>query len=177
MTPLVGREHEVGLLRARWTQAKDGMGQVVMLSGEAGIGKSRLGQVLKEHLTGEHTRIECQCSPYYQHTAFYPVVTYLQRFLQFTREEPVEERLRKLEDASHRMALPVRRSCPCWPRCSGCRLPRIIPHSPSRLSGKAEDPGNLAGVAAAEAERQPVCVVMEDLHGGPLDAGVAQPAH
>ena len=76
LTPLVGREQEVGLLRERWAQAKDGLGQVVVLSGEAGIGKSRLVQVLTEHLAGEaHTRIECHCSPYYQQSALYPVVT------------------------------------------------------------------------------------------------------
>ena len=50
LTPLVGREQEVALLRERWAQVKDGLGQVVLLSGEAGIGKSRLVQVLKEHV-------------------------------------------------------------------------------------------------------------------------------
>ena len=53
LTPLVGREQEVGLLLARWVQVKDGVGQVVLLSGEAGIGKSRLVQVLKEHVASE----------------------------------------------------------------------------------------------------------------------------
>ena len=58
----MGREHEVGLLCERWAQVKDGLGQVVLLSGEAGIGKSRLVQALKEHLAGEaYTRIECRC--------------------------------------------------------------------------------------------------------------------
>src|SRR5262249_32445076 len=67
LTPLVGREQEMGLLRERWAQVKDGWGQAVLLSGEAGIGKSRLVQALKEHLTGEaHTRIECRALSYYQ---------------------------------------------------------------------------------------------------------------
>ena len=58
LTPLVGRETEVRLLRERWAQVKDGQGQVVLLSGEAGIGKSRLVQVLKEHVAGEpHARL------------------------------------------------------------------------------------------------------------------------
>src|SRR6516165_10283322 len=66
LTPLVGREQDVALLRARWAQVKDGLGQVVLLSGEAGIGKSRLVQVLKEHVaTGPHAWLTpCQCSPY-----------------------------------------------------------------------------------------------------------------
>jgi len=67
LTPLVGREQEVALLLERWEQVKDGLGQVVLLSGEAGIGKSRLVQVLKEHLTTEPQAwlTPCQCSPYY----------------------------------------------------------------------------------------------------------------
>jgi class 3 adenylate cyclase len=73
LTPLVGRESEVTLLLDRWAQVKDGQGQVVLLSGEAGIGKSRLVQVLKGHVTNEpHLRWECRCSPYHQNSAFYP---------------------------------------------------------------------------------------------------------
>jgi hypothetical protein len=70
LTPLVGRAPEVGLLVERWTRVKAGMGQVVVLEGEAGIGKSRLVQVLKDHVAGEaHTWFECRGSPDYQHTA------------------------------------------------------------------------------------------------------------
>src|SRR5439155_7528146 len=73
LTPLVGREQEVALLLERWAQVHDGLGQVVVLSGEAGIGKSRLVQVLKDRIADvPHTRWECRCSPYYQHTALYP---------------------------------------------------------------------------------------------------------
>src|SRR5215831_4607098 len=68
LTPLVGREQEIGLLRERWGQVKEGSGQVVLLSGEAGIGKSRLVQVLTEHVATEPQAwlTPCQCSPYYQ---------------------------------------------------------------------------------------------------------------
>ena len=73
LTPLVGRDQEVGLLLERWAQVKDGLGQVVLLSGEAGIGKSRLVQMVKEHVAGgPHFRWECRCSPYYQNSALYP---------------------------------------------------------------------------------------------------------
>src|SRR5262249_51123268 len=76
LTPLVGREQEVGLLRERWAQVKDGLGQVVLLSGEAGIGKSRLVQVLQDYVATESQAwlTPCQCSPYYQHTALYPLI-------------------------------------------------------------------------------------------------------
>jgi predicted ATPase len=84
LTPLVGREPEVGLLVERWARVKAGMGQVVVLEGEAGIGKSRLVQVLKDHVAKDaHTLLECRVLPYQQHTALYPVVDLLHRLLQW----------------------------------------------------------------------------------------------
>src|SRR5439155_4885357 len=84
LTPLVGREQEVGLLVERWEQAKAGHGQVVLLSGEGGIGMSRLVQVLKDHVANElHVRWECRSLPYYQNTALYPLTDSLQRPLQW----------------------------------------------------------------------------------------------
>jgi hypothetical protein len=81
LTPLVGREQEVGLLVERWAQVKDGLGQVVLLSGEAGIGKSRLVQVLTEQVATEpHACLTpCQCSPYHQHSVLYPLIDLLER--------------------------------------------------------------------------------------------------
>src|SRR3990170_2981013 len=97
LTPLIGREQEVELLLKSWERVKEGEGQVVLLSGEAGIGKSRLVQVLKERLSGEtHIRIESRCSPYYQNSALYPIIDHLQRLL-FRREDSPEEKLCKLE--------------------------------------------------------------------------------
>src|SRR5262249_22036955 len=80
LTPLVGREQEVGLLVERWEQAKAGQGQVVLLSGDAGIGKSRLVQVLKDHVTNEpHVRWECRSAEYSQNTALFPLTDLFQR--------------------------------------------------------------------------------------------------
>jgi class 3 adenylate cyclase len=74
LTPLVGRESEVTLLLEHWEQAKAGHGQVVLLTGDAGIGKSRLVQMLKEHIAQEpHTRWECRSAEYYQNTALFPL--------------------------------------------------------------------------------------------------------
>jgi predicted ATPase len=107
---LVGREPEVALLRERWAQVKDGMGQVVLLSGEAGIGKSRLVQGLTEQVASElHAWLTpCQCSPYHQNTALYPMVDLLERVaLRFDREEPPQQKLRKLEGFVVQYGLPL----------------------------------------------------------------------
>src|SRR5262249_8972111 len=94
LTPLVGREQEVGLLLERWTRAKEGAGQVVLLSGEPGIGKSRLVQVVKERVRAEGAmRLEFRCSPYSQNSALYPVIEHLQRLLQFNRTDSPQVKL------------------------------------------------------------------------------------
>jgi hypothetical protein len=115
LTPLVGREQEIGLLRERWAQVKDGVGQVVLLSGEAGIGKSRLVQVLMEQVASEPQAwlTPCQCSPYYQHTALYPMIDLLERVaLRFDREEAPAQKLRKLEGFLAQYGLPLAEAVP-----------------------------------------------------------------
>ena len=80
LTALVGREEESELLRRRWSRAKGGAGQVVLLSGEAGIGKSRLAAALLEHLAGEpHTRLRYFCSPQHTDSALYPIIDQMER--------------------------------------------------------------------------------------------------
>ena len=76
------------VLDERWQHAREGMGQVVVISGEAGIGKSRLVQILYERVASEpHVHLECRCSPYHQHSAFYPIVDFLERTLGLDRED------------------------------------------------------------------------------------------
>src|SRR5262249_45827591 len=99
LTPLVGREAEVALLRERWAQARDGLGQVVLLSGEAGIGKSRLVQVLYEHVAAEpHARLEWRCSPYAQQSPLHPVIAHLHRLLRWRPDDTPAEKLHTLEE-------------------------------------------------------------------------------
>src|SRR5262249_15680941 len=117
LTPLVGREQEIELLRERWVQVKDGLGQVVLLSGEAGIGKSRLVQVLTEHVASEPQAwlTPCQWSPYYQHTALYPWIELLERVaLRFDREEPGPQKLSKLEGVLVQYGLPLAEVVPLF---------------------------------------------------------------
>src|SRR5262249_15432819 len=114
-TPLVGREQEVRLLQERWAQVKDGLGQVVLLSGEAGIGKSRLLELLQEHVASEPQAwlTPCQCSPYYQNTALYPMIDLLERVaLRFEREESASQKLSKLEGFLMQHGLPLAEAVP-----------------------------------------------------------------
>ncbi|HSA80035.1 MAG TPA: adenylate/guanylate cyclase domain-containing protein [Geminicoccaceae bacterium] len=98
LTPLVGREHELGILLERWAWAKDGDGQVVLLSGEPGIGKSRMIRVLRERLGDEpYTPLSHYGSPYHTNSALHPVIDLLERAMRLDREEPPEEQLARLE--------------------------------------------------------------------------------
>src|SRR5262249_12846822 len=87
-TPLVGRHEEPAMLERRRQQAKSGEGGVVLLSGEPGIGKSRLAQALLVRLAGEpHTRLRTFCSPHHQDHALYPTIAQLERAAGFRRED------------------------------------------------------------------------------------------
>ena len=98
LTPLVGREEELDLLLRRWSQARDGEGQVVLLSGEPGIGKSRILNALRERLEAQGVQaLRFQCSPYYVNSAFWPIIDNLERALKFTRDETAEAKLDKVK--------------------------------------------------------------------------------
>jgi class 3 adenylate cyclase/predicted ATPase len=94
---LVGRDEEVELLMRRWKQVKTGEGRAVLISGEPGIGKSRLTAAVGEHIgTEPHTRLRYFCSPHYQDSALYPFIVQLERAAGFTRGDQVETKLDKL---------------------------------------------------------------------------------
>jgi predicted ATPase/class 3 adenylate cyclase len=98
MTPLVGRNEEVDLLLRRWEQAKGGDGQVVLISGEPGIGKSRIAETILQRLSSEpYIRLRYFCSPHHQDSAFYPSIAQLERAMGFRRDDADDQRLDKLE--------------------------------------------------------------------------------
>src|SRR5580700_4809059 len=96
-TPLVGRDEEVEVLSRRWARAKAGEGRVVLISGEPGIGKSRLTAALSEHVGNEpHTRLRYFCSPHHQDSALYPFIAQLEHAAGFVRDDAAEAKLGKL---------------------------------------------------------------------------------
>ena len=98
LTELVGREEELELLLRRWSKAKTGEGQVVLLSGEAGIGKSRLTAALLERLAGEpHTRLRYFCSPQHTDSALYPIIGQMERAAGFAHDDTAQAKLDKLD--------------------------------------------------------------------------------
>src|SRR5262245_25212134 len=166
LTPLVGRSHEIGLLLERWERAKDGEGQVVLLSGEPGIGKSRLVQELKERTEQDGvTLIEFRCSPYYQNTAFSPVIEHLQQVLSFQRDDTLSTRLEKLQRTLTAYRFPQADTVPLFATLLSLPYPEGSPPlnlSPQRQRQKTQEA--LVAWLLEEAEQRAVYSIWEDLH-------------
>jgi class 3 adenylate cyclase len=166
LTPLVGREEELELLLRRWSQAKDGEGQVVLLSGESGVGKSRILSALRQRLEAQGVQaLRFQCSPYYVNSAFWPVIDNFERALEFTRDEPTDAKLDKLEalivTQYGRMLADVRfvaaiLSIPCEARYGA------LPMTPQKH--KDETLRTLVDLTEAAACRHPSVMLFEDAH-------------
>ena len=167
LTPLVGRESEVTLLLERWEHAKSGQGQVVLLSGDAGIGKSRLVQMLKDHVANEpHTRWECRSSSYFENTALFPMIDLFQRLLQFETGDTPDEKLGKLAQMLSQYRLPLEETVPLFAPLlslpiSENRYPPLN-LSPQRQRQKTLE--TIVTILLELTERQPVLFILEDLH-------------
>jgi tetratricopeptide (TPR) repeat protein len=166
LTSIVGRDGEMELLRDRWARARAGKGQVVLISGEAGIGKSRIADALLERVIGEpHIRLRYQCSPYHANSPLHPFLQQLERAADFRRGDTAEQKMDKLQallDRSEnrgeeREALyAAMLSIPLGNRDSA---PRI---SPQQLKDKSL--AALLERIAALAAQAPVLLVFEDAH-------------
>jgi class 3 adenylate cyclase len=165
LTPLVGRKAEIALLLERWAQAQNGQGQVVVLSGEAGIGKSRLVQELQAHVEQEGaTRLVFHCLPDHQPSALYPAIEHLQRLLRLHREDTHEAKLGKLEQVLQGYGLPLQEMTPLF--AALLSLPAPADYPPLHLSPLAGGGGR----ATARAR----CMGGTAL-GRSLNAGVPRP--
>jgi len=166
LTPLIGRVHEMGLLRERWEKARQGEGQAVLLSGEPGIGKSRLVQELKEQLAHAGvTRLEFRCSPYHQHSALYPLIDHLQRLLQFAHEESPTSKLEKLQHRLSHYRFPQADTLPLL--AALLSLPHPAGSPPITMSPQKQKEKTHAALVAwlvEEAEQKTVYTTWEDVH-------------
>jgi hypothetical protein len=166
LTPLVGREQELGLLLERWRLAQDGEGQVVLLSGEPGLGKSRILSALRERLEGRGAQaLRFQCSPYYINSALWPAIENFDRALHFARDEPPESKLDKLEalivtyygrPLSDVRFIASALSIPCEQRYGTLAM------TPQKR--KDETLRALVDVTEAAARKQATVMLFEDLH-------------
>ena len=166
LTALVDREQEIALLADRWSRVRRGAGQVVLISGEAGIGKSRLVRVLKERVASEPPLwLECYCSPYYQSSPLYAVIDLLTQGLGWTRQDSPDAKLAKLEQALTRAGFAVPEILPPLAGFLSLPLPTLEPgpvSSPARR--KQQTLEALRAWLAGMAVRWPVVLVVEDLH-------------
>ncbi len=167
LTPLVGREQEMGLILERWEQAQGESGQVVLLSGEAGVGKSRLVQVLQEQVVGvSHAHLEGRASPYYQNTPLYALVGAFEQAWNFQPEDTAETRLTKLEAALRQVDLPLEETVPPLAFVLSLPLPDNL-YSALTISSQEQRQKTLETIVALVLKyacQQPVLFIIEDLH-------------
>ena len=165
MTQLVGRDEEIDLLIRRWARAKAGDGQVVLVSGEAGLGKSRIAAALAERLEVKPAiRLRYFCSPYHQDSALFPFVDQLGRAASFAREDPPVVKLQKLETLLARSALPDEdvaflADLLSLPAPERYPLPDLSPQRKKERTLEA-----LIRRLEGLARHQPVVIIFEDVH-------------
>ena len=163
--PLIGRAHEMGLMRERWQLARQGEGQIVTVIGEAGIGKSRMIEALQEEVVGEaHARINLQCSPYHSDSALYPVIQYLNRVAGFAPADPADVRAEKIRAllAARRIADPA-----AWPLLAellSMPLAETAATAQSPTQRKASTLALIVEIMARTGDGDPVVIVLEDAH-------------
>ena len=165
LTDLVGREEESELLLRRWSKAKTGEGQVVLLSGEAGIGKSRLTAAMLERLASEpHTRLRYFCSPQHTDSALYPIIGQMERAAGLTHDDKPNTRLDKLDAMLARTSTSTQDAAlfaEMLSLANDGRYPALELTPQQRRQKTLEAlTGQLAGLAS----QQPVLMIFEDVH-------------
>jgi class 3 adenylate cyclase/predicted ATPase len=166
LAPLVGRDQELALLLDRWTRAKLGEGQVVLLAGEPGIGKSRIVRALRERLRDEpRTSLRYHCSPYHSQSALWPVISRLERAAGFVRDDDDEVKAGKIETLFRQVSARVPDALPLVADLLSVQLGgNAARDEMSPRQRKARTFAALLAQLEALAAERPVLMVLEDAH-------------
>ena len=165
LTPLVGREEEVELLLRRWSRAKSGEGQVVLLSGEAGIGKSRLAFALLDQLAGEpHIRLRYVCSPQHTDSALYPIISQLTRVAALEDDDSPQTKLDKLDALLAQSSTPPENASVIAELLSLPNDGRYPPIEVEPQLRRQKTLGALCAQLEALTQISPVLLIFEDAH-------------
>jgi len=166
LAPLVGRDSEVALVLDRWWQSKEGEGQAVLLSGEPGIGKSRITLTLRERIGSEpHTYVSYQCSSFHRNSALHPVIEHIRRTARFDRKDSDDRKLDKLEAVLDRTVSQFEEVVPLLAELLTISTDGRYP--PLEMSPQKQKEAGIAAVVdqiEARAARGPVLVSFQDLH-------------
>ena len=165
LAKIVGRDGEIQLLQERWREAREGEGQVVLLSGEAGIGKSRVLRELWESVRGESSVIlQFQCSPYWINNAFSPLIEHLQQAAHFRSEDVVEEKLDKLERLLSSAIDDISVAAPLMAALLTLTTDRYPPLDMAPTKQKIETIAVMVAFIEGLAARSPMLMLFEDVH-------------
>ena len=163
LTPFVGREAELGVLLDRWSRTRERAGQTVLVSGHAGVGKSRLVYELRERLADEpHSWLECRCSSYTQHSAFRPAIELVEQGLAFHPDEGPAERIAKIESGLALIGLGEPEDAPLVAQLLGIEGAPELAMGPDLQRRRTIE--LLTRWVLALADLQPVLLFVEDLH-------------
>jgi len=162
--PLIGRAHEMGLMRDRWHLARQGEGQILTVTGEAGIGKSRAIEALQQELTSEkHTRVNLQCSPYHADSALYPVIQHLNRAAGLAPADPPHMRAEKLRALLAARRIADHAALPLLAELLSIPLPGTASTAPP-AQRKASTLALIVEILVRTGDNDPVLIVLEDAH-------------
>jgi TOMM system kinase/cyclase fusion protein len=166
LTSFLGRDTELAFLQQLWSETKEGGGRIVVVSGEPGIGKSRLVQTLKDAVIEEHNiRLTCQCRPHFKNTAFHPLIDLILRSMDIHRADPPEQKLTKVENTLAALKFPLEETVPLFAALLSISFePRYPSLGLAPEQQKMKTLESLVSMLLRMALNRPTLFIIEDMH-------------